>query len=67
MLDNGIFLNTKDLMRLTGSNSYNSCGNHLRIIRASLADKKRKLTIKEYCEYEKIDFDYVWQFLRGKR
>jgi hypothetical protein len=24
------------------------------------------LTVKEYCDQEKIDFEYVWKFLRGK-
>ena len=24
------------------------------------------LTVKEYCEHEKIDFAYVWDFVRKK-
>lgn len=62
----GIFITVKDLMKLTGSNNYNSCANLHRAIRDGIAERKKKLTIKEYCEHEKIDFDYVWKFLRSQ-
>lgn len=65
-MNGGFFLTPKDIMILTGNNNYNSCANQHRIIRESIEDGKRKLTIKEYCEYEKIDFDYIWKILRGK-
>ncbi len=61
----GIFLTIKDLMILTGSLSYNSSAYSHLGIRSAIAHRKRKLTIKEYCEYEKIDFEYVWNYLRG--
>lgn len=65
IMEHGIFLTIKDLMKLTGSYSYSStAAAHLRI-RDAIARNKRKLTIKEYCEYEVIDFDYVWKYLRG--
>lgn len=64
MLDNGIFLSIKDMMRLTGSNNYFSCAHYHRAIRDGISANKKKLTIREYCEHEKIDFDYVWKFLR---
>jgi hypothetical protein len=60
----GIFLTVKDLMKLTGSNNYNSTANSHRTIRHSITQKKRKLTIKEYCDYEVVDFEYVWKYLR---
>ena len=64
-MERGIFLTIKDLMKLTGSYSYYStAATHLRI-RDAIASNKRKLTIIEYCLYEKIDFDYVWKYLRG--
>jgi len=63
-MNQGIFLTVKDLMRLMGSSSYCGCSRQHRAIRDSLAEDKRKLTIKEYCEYEKIDFEYVWKYLR---
>jgi len=65
-MEGGIFLTAKDLMILTGSTNYNSCANLHRATRDSIAKGKRKLTVKEYCEYEKIDFNYIWKILRGK-
>ena len=61
----GIFLTVKDLMQLNGSNNYFSCAKSHRIIRSSIASNKKKLTIKEYCDFENIDFEYVWKYLRG--
>ncbi len=65
-IEGGIFITVKDLMKITGSNNYNSCGNLHRAIRDSIAKDKKKLTVKEYCEYEIVDFDYVWDFLRNE-
>ncbi len=65
-MEGGIFITAKDLMILNGSTNYNSCANLHRAIRDSIAKGKRKLTVKEYCEYEKIDFDYIWKILRGR-
>ena len=54
-------------MRLIGSDSYSSTAKEHVAIRDALSKKKRaKLTIKEYCDYEELDFNYVWDFLRGK-
>ena len=64
-MEQGIFLTIKDLMKLTGSNSYSATAAiHLRI-RDAIDFNKSKLTIIEYCMYEKIDFEYVWKYLRG--
>ena len=63
-MNKGIFLTVRDLMELTGGYSYEGCSKQHKAIRDSLADKKRRLTIHEYCKYEKIDFDYVWKYLR---
>lgn len=65
-METGIFLTPKDLMKLNGNNNYNSCANLHRAIRLAIEKGKRKLTVKEYCEYEKIDFDYIWKILREK-
>lgn len=62
----GIFLTAKDLMILTGSTNYSSCANLHRAIRDCIAKGKKKLTVKEYCEYEKIDFAYIWKTLRER-
>lgn len=64
-MDAGIFLTIKDLMKLLGSNSYSSCAYQHKIIRDSIATGKKKLTVKEYCDYERIEFDVVWKFIRG--
>lgn len=64
-MEGGIFLTVKDLMKLTGSTNYNSTGNLHRQIRDTMFNSKRKITVKEYCEAEKIEFGYVWQVLRG--
>jgi hypothetical protein len=64
-MEGGIFLTPKDLMKLHSNNNYASCANQHRIIRACIAEGKKKLTVKEYCEYEVIDFDYIWKILRG--
>ena len=61
----GIFLTVKDLMKLTGNTNYSGCAGIHRTIRDSLGTGKKKLTIKEYCDYEQIEFPYVWQVLRG--
>lgn len=76
----GIFLSIKDLMLLNGSESYNSTQREHAQLRASLetdnpkikkrlAGKKklvkRRITIKEYCDYMQLDFEEVWKFLRG--
>ena len=65
-MEGGIFLTAKDLMKLNGSSNYNSCANLHRAIRDSITTGKKKLTVKEYCDHEKIDFAYVWDFVRKK-
>lgn len=36
-------------------------------IKDALGKKSNYITIKEYCEYEELDFNYVWGILRGKK
>lgn len=64
-MEGGIFLTVKDLMKLLGYDQYNSALREHLAIRDSLGKKDKRLTIKEYCEYEKVDFNYVWEYLRG--
>ena len=75
----GIFLSVKDLMRLNGTDNYNSAQREHSTIRAAMhkEDKtmkrrlgrrkhtKRRLTIREYCDYMQLEFSEIWQFLRG--
>lgn len=66
-MEGGIFLTIKDLQRLLGSENYNSaCRIHVGI-RDALGKKSKYLTIKEYCEYEGLEYEYIWNFLRGKK
>ena len=62
----GIFLSIKDLQRLLGSENYNTANKLHLSVRDALGKKSKYITIKEYCEHEELDFDYVWEFLRGK-
>jgi hypothetical protein len=66
-MEGGIFLTIKDLMRLLGTDSYAYAAREHLGLRDALEKKTKKVTIKEYCEYEKIDFAYVWDFLRSKK
>jgi hypothetical protein len=76
-MSGGIFLTVKDLMRLKGSDNYRSTCREHAMLRALIAKRvkklnrkrffKRHLTIKEYCRLEDLNFDEVWEFLRGKQ
>jgi hypothetical protein len=65
-MNSGIYLTVQDLMKLTGSYSYFGAAKSHRGIRDSIAEGKRKLTIREYCTYEGVSFEEVWDFLRIK-
>ncbi len=59
-----IFLTEKDLMRLLDIQDDKNAAKAHRLLIDKIAPHKSKLTIKEYCEYEHLDFDEVWEFLR---
>lgn len=52
-------------MVLMGYNYYNSAQRQHKTIRKKLGKEKHHITIKEYCEYEQLDFNYIWSVLRG--
>lgn len=62
---NSIFLSVKDLMLLMDTDHYDSAQRAHKGIRDAIATDKRKLTIREYCEFEKVPFEEIWEFLRG--
>ena len=66
-MDGGIFLSIKDLQLLLGCDSYYTANKEHLAIRDALNKKTNHLTIKEYCAYEELDFEYVWGYLRGKK
>jgi hypothetical protein len=60
----GIFLTVKDMQILRGTETYNAANKiHLKL-RKEMGKKGKHITIKEYCDYMEIDFDYVWSYLR---
>ncbi len=63
-MEGGIFLSIKDLQKLEGG-AYRTAHLHHQALRDALK-KKKYITIKEYCEFEELDFEYVWQVLRGR-
>lgn len=65
-MEGGIFLSIKDLQKLLGCESYKTANSEHKSLRDVLNKKTKHITIKEYCEYEGIDFAYVWGFLRAK-
>lgn len=66
-MEGGIFLSIKDLQRLIGSDSYRSAAYQHQAIRDGLKKSTKHITIKEYCDYEGLDFEYIWNYLRSKK
>jgi len=61
------FLTTQDLMRLEGFFNYKSANRRHVQIRDALSQqgsRKRRLTIKEYCDYEQLPSREIWLLLR---
>jgi len=66
-MEGGIFITVKDIQKLLGCESYKTAHTLHLSVRDALGKRKSKyLTIKEFCKYEELDFEYVWEFLRGK-
>ena len=64
-MEDGIFLTVKDLKRLLGCKDYETARKVHQGVRDSLKRKSKYVTVKEYCESEDLDFDYVWNYLRA--
>lgn len=66
-MNSGIFITVHDVQKLLGCESYKTANNYHLAVRDALNKKhSKRLTIKEFCEYEELDFAYVWEVLRGK-
>lgn len=63
-MNSGIFLTIKDLQTLLGDPSYRTANRLHLFVRKALGKRSRYLTIKEYCHYEGLDFNYIWTVLR---
>lgn len=66
-LKGSIYLSIKELMILTGKNSYKSAQRGHQAIRDSIIVGKKKLTVKEYCEFEGINKIEVINFINNFR
>ena len=64
---NPVFFTIKDLMLLVGYNYYKSAQRQHMAIRKQLGKERGHITIKEYCEFERLEFEYIWEVLRGKK
>lgn len=59
-----IFLTIKDYMRIMDTDHYDSAQRAHKAIRDAIAPGKRRLTIREYCAFEKLPYNEIWRFLR---
>jgi hypothetical protein len=58
------FRSIKDVQLLLGESSCRTA-NRLHIaVRGALGKHSRYLTIKAFCDYQALDFNYIWQILR---
>jgi len=65
-LKGGIFLTAKDLSLVSGHTLKSAHREHL-AIRDALGIKSKKLTIRQYCEYNQLDEQEVIQYLNNFR
>lgn len=62
----GIFITANDVQKLLGCERYATAHKYLTAVRDALGKKNAKyITIKEFCDYEELDFEYVWKIIRG--
>lgn len=63
-----LLLTIKDLMKIKGTDNYNTAHLEHKGIRDALGNGKRKrhLTIKEYCDYESLPYEEILAFLKGE-
>jgi hypothetical protein len=63
-MNGGIFITAKDVQKLMGCERYATAFNYLRVVKDALGKKSKYLTIKEFCDFDELDFEYVWKILR---
>lgn len=66
-LKGGILITPKEIQMLEGKKHYNNALTIHENIRATLGKKDGKLTVKEYCDYNKFDYDEVVRYLNYYR
>lgn len=52
-------------MKLTGTDHYNTANRILLSVRDAVGVRSKYLTIKQYCNYEGLDFTEIWCILRS--
>lgn len=60
----GIFITVKDVQQLMGCDRYNTAQTYLQTVRDANKIKRKYMTIKEFCTYEELDYEYIWRVLR---
>lgn len=60
----GIFITVKDVQKLLGCDRYNTAQSYLQTVKEATKKRSRHITIKEFCEHEELDFDYIWRIIR---
>ncbi|MBA2613945.1 MAG: hypothetical protein H0U95_18425 [Bacteroidetes bacterium] len=61
----GIFITVNDVQVLLGCERYATAWAYYNSVRDAINKKhSKKITIKEFCEYEDLEFEYIWKLLR---
>ncbi|MBL7911638.1 MAG: hypothetical protein JNJ41_11330 [Bacteroidia bacterium] len=60
----GIFITVQDVQQLMGCNRYNTAQQYLLTVKDAMKLKRKYITIKEFCAYEELEFEYVWKIIR---
>jgi hypothetical protein len=60
----GIFITVRDVEILLGCERYNTAQTYLKTAKDANKIKRRYMTIKEFCIYEELDFEYIWRIIR---
>ncbi|MDP1801182.1 MAG: hypothetical protein Q8L81_07520 [Bacteroidota bacterium] len=64
----GIFITVNDVQILLGCERYATAWEYYNSVKDAINKKhSKKMTIKEFCAYEDLDFDYIWQVLRSNK
>jgi DNA-binding CsgD family transcriptional regulator len=66
MLKGGIFISAKEISLLNGCH-IRTAYDHLKHVRDALAIQGKKLTVKQYCEYEGIALEVAIELLNQYR
>ena len=64
----GIFITATDVQVLLGCDRYATAWEYYNSVKNAIGKKhSKKMTMKEFCDYEDLDFDYIWKLLRPNK